>query len=285
MVKRRMIHSCIWNSDGLEKLTIRQRLLWVGLISIADDQGRGKSKPRIIKNTIFPYDDFSDSEIESDLTEIEGTGMILLYSEDDKWYFQIVKWWAYQKPQWAYPSEYPAPKRWEDQLRYRKDSKIHTVNWRGESIPKPLGKDLPKTDTQSFTQAHSTSTRNSLSIKKEHKDAKTAPINFSEWLQTLNNPQSIGEKNGLAVLLRMGQALYANFPAPSKNIYGRVGKLVKKAGTQASLAKVFWNYSSTPMAVPLDYLTKVVNNPGKYKTGEPLRPVTPVTVEDLYNDN
>ena len=36
MVKRRMIHDCLWQSEGFAALTYRQRCLWVGLITTAD---------------------------------------------------------------------------------------------------------------------------------------------------------------------------------------------------------------------------------------------------------
>ena len=106
--------------------------------------------------------------------------------------------------------------------------------------------------------------------KDKEQGANNAPVNFSEWLIALDAPKSIGEKNGIAVLLRMGQALYTNFPKADKSIYGRIGKMSKKSGTPASLAKVLWDYSSTPMAIPLDYLTKVINSPGKYKPNQPV---------------
>jgi hypothetical protein len=108
------------------------------------------------------------------------------------------------------------------------------------------------------------------------KSAKTALTSFPDWLKALEKPETIGEKNGLAVLLRMGKTLYDNFPDPSKSVYSRVGGLAKIAGSHAQLAKVFWNFSSTPMAVPLDYLTKVVNNPGQFKPNTP--PPKPVKI-------
>ena len=85
----------------------------------------------------------------------------------------------------------------------------------------------------------------------------SAPTSFDDWLNALRAPKSLGETNGVAVLVRMGQSLYEHFPADG-TIYGRVGKLAKKAGSQSKLARVFWENASKPLAVPLDYLTTVV---------------------------
>ena len=90
------------------------------------------------------------------------------------------------------------------------------------------------------------------------KGAKNAPANFSNWIKAISNPQTIGETNSIAVLVRMGQTLYENFPETDKNTYGRVGKMSKQAGSAARLAAVFWEHGKQPLPIPLDYLTKVL---------------------------
>lgn len=149
MVKRRMIHDCLWQSEGVANLTYRQRCLWIGLITTADDQGRAKAHPGIIRGAVFPFDDISQDEIADDLQAIESAGMVLVYQVEGKAYYQVVKWWDYQKPQWVGPSDHPAPDGWKDRLRYHgKGHKVITDNWydeekelpdnKGDKSPNPL---------------------------------------------------------------------------------------------------------------------------------------------------
>jgi hypothetical protein len=109
----------------------------------------------------------------------------------------------------------------------------------------------------------------------------TSPISFTDWLAAIQDPPSIQESNKVAVLVRMGQALYAHFPR-DQSAYKRVGALAKKAGSASKLAAVFWDNASKPLAAPLDYLTAAVNggaghgndppeqakalNPGEYES-------------------
>jgi hypothetical protein len=156
MTKRRMIHDCIWQSESFSALTYRQRVLWIGLITTADDQGRGRAHPGLVRAAVFPFDVVSQDEVQDDLQAISDAGMVLLYQVEDKVYYQVVHWWEYQTPQWVGPSDFPAPDGWEDRLRYHgKERRIITQNWPNtpnatpESAPTDKGSDkgsgLPET--------------------------------------------------------------------------------------------------------------------------------------------
>lgn len=96
----------------------------------------------------------------------------------------------------------------------------------------------------------------------EHKGADAPaplPSSYNDWLVAIREPQRIGEKNGIAVLARMGQALYPNFPGDD-GVYKTVGALAKKARTQSNLARIMWDNSTKPLADPIDYLFGVLRN-------------------------
>ena len=132
MTKRRMIHDCVWQSEAVASLDYRQRLLWIGLITTADDQGRGRAHPGLIRAAVFPFDVIAQEDIEADLQAIAAQDMVLVYEVEDKVYYQVVNWWDYQSPQWVGPSDYPAPDGWADRLRYHgKGHKVITQNWPG----------------------------------------------------------------------------------------------------------------------------------------------------------
>jgi len=146
MPSRRMIHPAFWQSYTMAQLTPGQRLLFIGLISNADDQGRLKGHPALIRSIVFPFDDISVEAIDADLAAIAATGSLILYQVDGQVYIQIVGWWDYQAPQWAYPSTIPAPEGWTDRLRYRKNKQVHLVNWNGYGGFKTRPPDLGKTE-------------------------------------------------------------------------------------------------------------------------------------------
>jgi hypothetical protein len=132
MPSRRMIDPAFWQSETVASLNIEQRYLFIGLFSNADDQGRLRGHSALIRNTVFPYDEIALEQIERDLKALEAIGTIVLYQIDGKTFIQIANWWKYQHPQWAYPSEYPGPRGWNDRLRYRAGGEILTHNWKGE---------------------------------------------------------------------------------------------------------------------------------------------------------
>jgi hypothetical protein len=151
MTKRRMIHDCLWESEAFASLDYRARLLWIGLVTTADDQGRGRAHPGLLRAAVFPFDIITQDEIAADLKAIADRDMVLVYQVDDKAFYQVVNWWEYQTPQWVGPSDYPAPDGWDDRLRYHgKGHKVITQNWPGtEDAPPDDKADLPA-DTPGF---------------------------------------------------------------------------------------------------------------------------------------
>lgn len=181
MASRRMIDPAFWQSESLMELDYRQRLLFIGLISNADDQGRLKGNPKLVKAMVFPFDDIAADEVEADLNELETVECIAIYRVGSKTCIQVLNWWSYQHPQWAYPSELPPMEGWRDQLRYRSGGKVITDNWKGEDedepttptsnalngggddcythLPKALPKEMPKALGGSIVVSNSISNR------------------------------------------------------------------------------------------------------------------------------
>lgn len=135
MPTRRMIEPAIWQSESMGRLTIRQRLMFIGMFSNADDQGRLRASAPVIRSMIFPFDDIPISEVEPDIKAIEAEHCIIRYEANGALFAQLVNWWKYQKHQWAYPSSIPKPDGWSDRLRFRQGGKVITENWEN---PKPF---------------------------------------------------------------------------------------------------------------------------------------------------
>lgn len=131
MANRRMIASDIWLDDFFMDLSFLGRLLWIGLVTTcADDQGRLRNHPRLIRSELFPLDDIPVEEIEALLQEFARSGRVVLYQADGKDLLQIVNWWKYQTPSWASPSKYLPPPGWIDREKYHTTgSRVESRNW------------------------------------------------------------------------------------------------------------------------------------------------------------
>jgi len=107
-------------------------LIWVN----ADDQGRLCGDPEEVKYACCPnIDHITKADVPQILEELEQNQLIKIYTTSKSAAIQILDWWNVQKPQWAWPSEYPPPEGWHDRLRYKKGARtVVTENWpSGES--------------------------------------------------------------------------------------------------------------------------------------------------------
>lgn len=146
MPNRRMIHASIWQDEDIAGLTDRQQLLFIGLFSNADDQGRLKGHPMLIKSLVFPYRDISSEDMLADLGAITAAAAVLQYQIDGKAYIQLTQWWEYQQLQWAKPSSLPASDGWADRIRVRKGKGVWVQGWPGtpDHNPYPTPVRTPK---------------------------------------------------------------------------------------------------------------------------------------------
>lgn len=109
MARRRLIDPGIWISGHFKRLTLRRRLLFIGLISHADDEGKLKGEPVAVRSVVYPFDLFGPKTIEEDLQALEEEGLIQQYEVDGDRYILLRKWGKYQKPSHPTPSKIPDP--------------------------------------------------------------------------------------------------------------------------------------------------------------------------------
>ena len=252
MASRRMIDPAIWQSEDFAGFTFRQRVLFVGLFSNADDQGRMPAHPALVRSTVFPYDDIPLDEIQADLDVIAQAECIELYRPNGKPALQILNWWKYQSPQWAYPSKVPTLDDWTDRLRYRRDSKIVTLNWEtpgGKPIPdgvftpppKPLAKDLPKEIPDPLTCGDRVSIDDRVSIGVSDSNAADAPSSpgptpaelvFLEQIGAFEDEQD--RKDILAMEIQVGSVKVAEAIKWARRKHVKGNDLIQSICTAAS---------------------------------------------------
>jgi len=110
LARNRMISPLFWENEKLGACSHMERLLFLGLISNADDEGLGQGNPKRLARIIFQYDDdLRASDVEKGLERLQSNGSIRLYSVDGFSYYQVVNFPKYQSINKPTPSKLPKP--------------------------------------------------------------------------------------------------------------------------------------------------------------------------------
>lgn len=110
MARKRMISPEIWASSSFAELSDFAKIVFIGLISNADDEGKGEADPALLKSTLFPRDEKKRAaDVKSALSEIARSTSTLFYSVEGKNYYVLIKWKVYQKLDRPTPSKIPNP--------------------------------------------------------------------------------------------------------------------------------------------------------------------------------
>ena len=98
MARKRMIDPNIWQSEDFSKLSTLAKLVFIGLFSLADDEGRGRSNPVYLKSNLFPYEEgIRSTDIDKTLSEISSNMSVIFYSCDGSSYYSLYNWNTWQK--------------------------------------------------------------------------------------------------------------------------------------------------------------------------------------------
>ena len=110
MARKRQLDPCIWVSEQFISLTeLGARLLYIGMISNADDEGRMKASPHFLKTTIYAGDSYTQADLLIWRSQIVEVGLINIYEIDGVEYLFLPTWKKYQYISRPYPSKIPAP--------------------------------------------------------------------------------------------------------------------------------------------------------------------------------
>ncbi len=101
MSRKRIIDPNIWEDPNFASLSREARLLFIGLISNADDEGYLRGHAGALKRLVFGFDDdMSTSAIQLLITELqEKLRHLNFYEVDGQVYIHICSWNKYQKQQ------------------------------------------------------------------------------------------------------------------------------------------------------------------------------------------
>ena len=111
----RIIKESITTSEKLASLSDFEFRLWIGLITQADDAGRGDARPAVIKGRVFPFRErLTVKDVGSSLRALADKGCVTLYEIGGRPYFYFPNWSKHQRVRDCKP-KYPEPT--DDSLR------------------------------------------------------------------------------------------------------------------------------------------------------------------------
>jgi hypothetical protein len=142
-MKIRSVRPEFFSDAKMAALTVSARLLYIGLWSYVDDEGRGEYLPKLIEGAIFPHEPVDFTSLWG---ELESIGRVVRYEVGGQSYFHIPKFGDHQRPNRKYDSKLPAPpSRTAHALRTDTANTAKTV----ETVP-----DLGNVSTQGARTAH-----------------------------------------------------------------------------------------------------------------------------------
>lgn len=95
MARSRNIKPGFFKNEILVTLPFEYRLLFIGLWTMADREGRFEDRPTKVKMELFPADNI---DVDAGLQALHDNGFILRYSYDGRQYCQILAWGKHQNP-------------------------------------------------------------------------------------------------------------------------------------------------------------------------------------------
>ena len=105
----RIIKESICDSEKLAALSDFEFRLWVGLITQADDAGRGDARPAYIKGHVFPFRErVTTKDISVALHALAAVSCVTLYTVGGRPYYSFPSWAKHQRIRDCKP-RYPGP--------------------------------------------------------------------------------------------------------------------------------------------------------------------------------
>ena len=107
MARARNIKPGFFKNEELADLPAEVRLLFIGLWTLADREGRMEDRPKRIRAELFPFDGF---DVESMLNQLQSSGFVVRYEFGGSRFLQVVNFVKHQDPHYKEKaSEIPPP--------------------------------------------------------------------------------------------------------------------------------------------------------------------------------
>jgi hypothetical protein len=144
-VRARNIKPGFFRNDELAACTIAARLLFVGMWTLADREGRLEDRPGKIKFQLLPTDQFDAEEA---VAELAAHGFLSRYEANGHRYIQVVNWDKHQNPHIKEAaSTIPAPDMHDASTVQASDEPCLIPRSLDSLIPRSLDSLIPKDNT------------------------------------------------------------------------------------------------------------------------------------------
>lgn len=110
MARRRMISGSFFESQAMGRMKDAEKLLYLGLITLADDFGKGRANAALLRNQVWPYSTRPTSaQVSGFLSNLQERGQVLLYEDDGREFFMLPKFLYWNRLHHPRDSEIPNP--------------------------------------------------------------------------------------------------------------------------------------------------------------------------------
>lgn len=99
----------MWQDEKVGKVSRDARLLFIGLITLADDDGRFRALPSVILGHVFPYDSDAMRRLGAWMDQLQDVGLVDLYEVAGTQYGVLPHFCEHQKINRPTPSLLPEP--------------------------------------------------------------------------------------------------------------------------------------------------------------------------------
>lgn len=98
MARSRILKPGFFRNEDLAELPAMTRLLFAGLWTLADKEGRLEDRPKRIRADLFPYDELTGDDVDAMLADLARCGFIVRYRADGIGVVAVTKWHEHQQP-------------------------------------------------------------------------------------------------------------------------------------------------------------------------------------------
>lgn len=106
----RTIKPEFWHSPHQAELDWPHKVLFLGLLNLADDEGRALADPRYIKGQLLPYEEVTAVEVDELLVHLHRVGLVELYDHAGRRHLCITNFSKHQSIDRPKASKLPDPK-------------------------------------------------------------------------------------------------------------------------------------------------------------------------------
>jgi hypothetical protein len=118
MARIRTIKPVFWHDELVGAMPSTARLTFIGLFSLADDEGRMRGSAAYVRSQVFTYDEeTSTADVERALLQLHNARRIRIYGDGVQRYVEVVNFLKHQRIDKPQPSQLPSPSRHYPVLR------------------------------------------------------------------------------------------------------------------------------------------------------------------------